>query len=309
MITKEQRLALNSKGYDLVFEYGGKPYALKSDSINNWSEEKRKKFEQETGLRSCFLDNNWVFYNPKQYRITDTGYLLYIGDDGYPDQPINYFNYDNLFYNYGGKSLDLSHWDTRKITSFSEMFNSCYELKTLNLAGWDVRNVYSCAYMFYWCKSLKTLDLSGWRLENCETCTHMFNCCGSLESLNLSNWCVDECDSFFSMFENCYSLTSLDISSWNVSKGDDFACMFKNCSSLTSLDLSQWDVSNCTMFNEMFKGCKALRLLNLDGWSIPKRAECYGMFDDVTLDECSGADLMSLWKQGQWEDLHQIDLF
>ena len=101
MLTKEQILALNSKGYDLVFEYKDKIYSIKTDSLSNWSEEKKLKFEQESGLTFSLIDDEWVFYNPALYSIW-LGSLQYKGKDEKSEQPINCKNYTYMFQDWEG---------------------------------------------------------------------------------------------------------------------------------------------------------------------------------------------------------------
>ena len=52
-------------------------------------------------------------------------------------------------------NLDLSGWDTSKVTNMNCMFNSCQKLKTIYVgSGWNTSNVISSSKMFYGCTSL-----------------------------------------------------------------------------------------------------------------------------------------------------------
>ena len=227
MITKEQQLALNSKGYDLVFEWKNKPYAIKTESLAEWSEEKKERFRQESGLDFTLIDDEWIFFNPEQYGLGFES-LRYVGNGGRPDQPINCTNFVRLFYMWDGESLDLSHWDVSQVTQFDQMFQACKNLKSLDLTSWDVGKGEGFNHMFAECVSLKFLDLSGWNISNGKELLYMFAECKSLQSLDLSSWDVSNIKKFFRMFCNCKNLKSLDLSTWNVNNCKDFRYMFEN---------------------------------------------------------------------------------
>ena len=52
----------------------------------------------------------------------------HINGDFYNLRTNNGTNYSYLFYNYKGNDLDLSKWDTSKVTSMEYMFSSCSSL-------------------------------------------------------------------------------------------------------------------------------------------------------------------------------------
>ena len=266
VMTKEQVFVLNNQGYNIVFEWKGKTHAIKSSSLDTWSEEKKQKFYKETGLSLFKGRDGWVIYNPLHFDVLGSD-LNFKGTTKKPDQPINLFNYNYLFSEYDGESLDLSHWDVGNVYYFSNMFHRCTSLKYLNLNEWDVSQGIDFSGMFHDCCSLKELDLSEWDVSNSKNFNSMFEGCEDLKSLNLSNWDVSKCNSFIGMFENCSSLQSLDLSSWKVGSAMSFTCMFALCESLEFLSLPEWDISNLLFSDYMFASCKKLR--SLKGQSSP----------------------------------------
>ena len=54
-------------------------------------------------------------------------------------------------------TLDISGWDTSKITDMESMFNYCISLTTLDVSKLDTSNVTSMNGMFYGCYSLKSI--------------------------------------------------------------------------------------------------------------------------------------------------------
>ena len=279
MITKEQRLALSSKGYDVAFERNGRIFAVKTNAINNWTEEKKAEFSQETGLHYVFLNNEWVFYNPKQYCIVDD-FLRYIGTDEKPEQPINYTNYTCLFHSCKAKSLDLSHWDVSNVSVFKYLFYNCSNLKFLDVSQWDVSNVKFFSATFCGCKSLRSLPIETWDVSNGQEFTKMF------------------CE--------CRSLQSLDLNTWNVSRSDDFEEMFYRCRSLQSLDVSNWEVNQYAYFEKMFFGCTKLQSLDLSKWCVNRGTHFAKMFSDSGLEKHYGKSsnqLARMLKQGEWANI------
>ena len=86
--------------------------------------------------------------------------------------------------------LDLSNFDTSKVTNMHQMFYNCPQLTTLNLSGFDTSNVTTMYSMFYNCQSLTTLDLTGFDTSKVPNLYDMFNNCRKLSNipkLNASN--------------------------------------------------------------------------------------------------------------------------
>lgn len=57
-----------------------------------------------------------------------------------------------MFYSYSAlpvKSIDVSGWDTGKVTNMSSMFGNCTALTTLDVSGWDVGKVTNTNSMFH----------------------------------------------------------------------------------------------------------------------------------------------------------------
>lgn len=57
-------------------------------------------------------------------------------------------------------SLDLSGWDTSKVTTMSHMFIYCSEITSLDLSNWDFSNVFDLRYMFAYCPKLTEIKMN-----------------------------------------------------------------------------------------------------------------------------------------------------
>ena len=173
----------------------------------------------------------------------------------------NNTNYSHLFRDYNGTELDVSNWDTSKVTDMDSMFYSCYSLISLDVSNFNTSKVADMSYMFNGCYSLTQLDVSNFDTSKVTTMVYMFGDCRKLTSINVSNFDTSNVTSFQAMFSNCESLTELDLSNFNNSKVTTMTMMFYYCKSLMSLNLSTWDVSKVNasyMISNIFKGCTAL---------------------------------------------------
>ena len=58
-------------------------------------------------------------------------------------------------------SLDLSWWNTSKVTIMDYMFYYCRALTSLDISGWDISNVTEMGNMFGYNSALKTIRMVG----------------------------------------------------------------------------------------------------------------------------------------------------
>ena len=174
--------------------------------------------------------------------------------------------------------LDLSGFNTSKVTNMSSMFRSCSSLTNLDLSNFNTSNVTHVEYMFVGCSSLTSLDLNGFNTSSVTNMGDMFNGCLSLTSLDLSSFNTSNVTYMDDMFYNCSSLTNLDLSSFNTSNVTNMQRMFGGCSSLTSLDLSSFNTSNVTSMYNMFSGCSSLTSLDLSIFNISNVTNMSYMF-------------------------------
>lgn len=111
----------------------------------------------------------------------------YVNPDFYEIRTNGGTNYNNLFRDYNGTSLDIGNWDTSKVTNMESMFYNCSNLTSLDIGNWDVRNVESLYNFFYDCKKLEVVDMSNWETNNLENTSGLFSNCISLHTVKLNN--------------------------------------------------------------------------------------------------------------------------
>ena len=159
--------------------------------------------------------------------------------------------------------LDLSNFDTSKVTDMSAMFVFMHNLTTINLSNFDTSKVTDMSGMFAGMSSLTTLNLSSFNTSKVTNMSSMFGGMSSLTTLDLSNFDTSKVTDMSTMFRYMYNLTTLNLSSFNTSQVTDMGEMFRYMSNLTSLDLSNFDTSKVTDMQGMFGDMRSLTTLNL----------------------------------------------
>ena len=97
-------------------------------------------------------------------------------------------------------------------TSVQSMFSGCTNLKHVDMSGFDTSKLTNLKMMFYGCTSLESLDLSSMTVSNVETYDSMFENCSSLVYLNLSGLGTSADTTSVWAFNGCGNLRTLVVS-------------------------------------------------------------------------------------------------
>ena len=178
-------------------------------------------------------------------------------------------------------TLDLSSFDTSKVTDMSYMFEGMSNLTTLDLSSFDTSNVMDMREMFSQMHNLTSLDLSSFDTSNVTRMHSMFSEMRNLTSLNLSSFDTSQVWDMQYMFSDMRSLTSLDLSSFDTSKVRNMESMFDGSSNLTTLNLSNFNTSNVTNMDGMFWGLTSLSSLDLSNFDTSKVTEMHNVFKNM----------------------------
>lgn len=205
------------------------------------------------------------------------------------------------------ETLDLSSFNTEKVTTMATMFEKsknlhsiklpkgfigssvtnlnatfrgCESLTELDLSGSNTEKVKNMGGMFYGCVALSNLNLSGFKTGSVTDMPYLFSSCQSLESLDLSGFNTENVTSMESMFSQCSSLRSLDLSSFNTSKVIDMDLMFYKCTNLESIYLSSFDTENLQHMDHMFYSCTKLEMLDLSSFATPNMTSMFCAFQN-----------------------------
>ena len=207
----------------------------------------------------------------KVYLNENSGGMFY-----HEDTPAQYLDtLGNWFNNI--RDIDLSNFDTSKVTNMSSMFWNMHSLTSLNISNFDTSNVTNMSAMFY-NMNLTSLDLSNFDTSKVTDMNAMFLNMWSLTSLNISNFNTSKVTNMSSMFNNTASLTSLNLSSFDTSKVTNMRSMFSYMRNLTSLDLSNFDTSKVTDMQGMFGDMLSLTSLDLSNFDTSKVTDMSSMF-------------------------------
>ena len=177
--------------------------------------------------------------------------------------------------------LDLSSFDTSKVTNMKEMFRGMSNLTSLNLSNFDTSKVTNMAAMFYATPNLTTLNLSSFNTSQVTNMAGMFSGMSNLTSLNLSNFDTSKVKRMDFMFSYMYSLTALNLSNFDTSQVTNMSEMFRNMYNLTSLNLSSFDTSKVTNMDRMFSSIRNLTTLDLSNFDTSQATNMLYMFYDM----------------------------
>ena len=178
--------------------------------------------------------------------------------------------------------IDLSGFDTSKVTTMYDMFAYMSKLTTLNLSHFDTSKVTNMNNMFYYMPALTTINLSSFDTSNVTDMSGMFSSMSKLTTLNLSHFDTSKVTNMGFMFSDMFNLTTLDISSFDTSKVTNMRYMFDDMSKLTTLNLSHFDTSKVTNMGYMFSGMSNLTNLDLSSFDTSMVTDMYAMFSDMS---------------------------
>ena len=251
---------------NITFELEGKVYSL---NVN--SEEERERVKEAVNSNSLAKydwfeevmgEKHWVLYNTEMYEVIhiySVGSFLHYRESSAlaPIIPIN-------------------------ATSCFKMFEACRKLTTLDLSNFDTSRVTDMSYMFSYCSRLISLDLSSFDTSNVTDMSYMFKDCSGLTLLDLSNFNTSKVTIMGDMFCWCYNLTTLNISNFDTSSVTNMHNMFNGCSKLTIIYVSdKWNTDNVTESEEMFTDC--INLPNYNSYKTKKTNAHYGKGGYLTL--------------------------
>ncbi len=175
-------------------------------------------------------------------------------------------------------SLDLSYFDTSKVTSMYWMLKNLYVLENLDVSHFDTSNVTNMEDLFSGDKSLLSLDVSHFDTSKVTTMRGLFYLLKKVTSLDLSHFNTSNVTSMRGMFSYMEILTSLDVSSFDTSNVVDMFSMFAYTRALTSLDLSNFNTSKVSNMGNMFAGATNLTVLNVSSFDTHQVLDMGSMF-------------------------------
>ena len=77
-------------------------------------------------------------------------------------------------------SIDLSHFDSTKITNMNNMFSGLSSLNSIDFTDFNSSKVTSMNHLFFGCKNLKSINLTNFDTSSVTDMSYMFSSCSSL---------------------------------------------------------------------------------------------------------------------------------
>ena len=175
-------------------------------------------------------------------------------------------------------SIDLSKFNTLKVSDFGGLFSNCKKLISLDLSNFNTNSLTSLRETFMNCESLESLDINHFIANQVTNMRACFLNCKNLRSLDLSSFETPNLIEMWGTFKDCSSLETLKVNNFNDEKVTDMSMTFQGCSSLISLDLSSFKASSATTIYHLFEGCTALKSLNMPNFVADKITDFGALF-------------------------------
>ena len=159
------------------------------------------------------------------------------------------------------------------------MFKGCSSLTSLNVSGFDTSKVTNMSAMFKGC-SVKDIDLRAWNVENVTKMTIMFER-ATTEVINLTDWNAVKCTNMSNMFSYCTHIKTI----YGLSTLVKAACQVMPSFIMLpgiDLDLSGWDTSGLKSLNLTFYR-SSLKTIDCsgDGWNNVNVSNVYRFLEGV----------------------------
>lgn len=178
--------------------------------------------------------------------------------------------------------LDLSKFDTSRVTNMSHMFNGMRNITTLNLSNFNTSNVTNMGGMFFNMTNLTAFNFSNFDTSKVTDMGSMFYGMSSLTTLDLSNFNTSQVTIMGGMFFNMTNLTTLNLSNFDTSNVTDMRSMFNGMTNLASLDISSFNTKNVENMSGMFSLLRKIEHLDLSHFRTDKVTNMGSMFYQMT---------------------------
>ena len=145
------------------------------------------------------------------------------------------------------------------------VFNYCKNARIIDVSGWNTSKVTNMSWMFGQCNTLsKIVGINDFDTSKVTDMRYMFNFCSMLDCLNISNWDCSNVTTMQVMFGQCDNLTNVYLPK-KVKKIEDIGWMFILCPTLVEVDMRGWDMSHLKSAAQTFNTCSALESVWMDG--------------------------------------------
>ena len=228
-------------------------------------------------LEQVFKLNNLSYSGSAASMFQDDSKLQELDLTGFDTSKITNMSY--MFYQVKVPVLDVSGFDTSNVTNMYAMFDNMSNVTHLDVSHFNTDKVTSMAYMFLDTRSLTEVDVSGFNTSNVNNMSGMFDRAEKLTHLDVSNFNTEKVNNMAYMFMEMPALTELDLSNFDTANVTNMQGMFTKSTQLTNLDLSNFNTDKVTNMSSMFIGMTALKDLDISNFNTANVTTMYAMFD------------------------------
>ena len=193
----------------------------------------------------------------------------------------NVTNMRGMFSGSNVTSLDLSGFNTSKVTDMSYMFEKTENITNIIFGDYFLtRNVINMHYMFG-DSTVSSLDLRQWDTESVTDMSQMFYNTRNITNIFMGNrFVTTNVINMYQMFDGS-SVSELDLQYFDNQNVESIYGMFNNTTNLTNLVMGDSFVtSNVTNLGDMFND-SAVTSLDLSTWDTSSVTDMSGMFQDT----------------------------
>ena len=202
--------------------------------------------ESKITLKIKGIGYHSLFCNEIKYNFSKINYLKNVIINGKTQNEITY----EYYFDQTNNNVELI-WDNN-INNCGYMFRNCSAITEIDLSNFDTSKVTAMNSMFAYSSSLTSLDLSNFKTFLVTQMNWMFYNCSSLTTLVLSSFDTSKVINMNSMFAFCSSLTSLNLSNFNTSQVNNTNSMFNGCTNLEYINFYNFDQSKLNSYYNMF---------------------------------------------------------
>ena len=186
-------------------------------------------------------------------------------------------NFDNLFRGYNGPDIDVSQWDTSKVTSAQYCFSNCK--KSIDISNWNLSSLTNAAYMFdHFTNGNKYIDLSVLDFSNVTNTEYMFGY-SNTDYLDMRNINLTGTTSYNYLFSFC-SGTELDLSNWDISGVTNLSNSFYFANH-KKINLSGWNTVNVKNMGSTFNYLSNLETLIIPDWDMTNTTSTSSFLNNI----------------------------
>lgn len=177
-----------------------------------------------------------------------------------------------LFSNSKFESIDISSWDTARVSNFSHILYDTHYTYTVNMDNLNLSNVVDASYLFANCTAVSELFFRNVDTSHILNMEGMFMNVGAVafKGATVLYGTIDtsSCVNMSHMFNTARLANMTDVvKTFDTSNVTNMEAMFYHSLNLFELDLSGWNVSKVTNMTDMFNDIVCLQHVDMEGWS------------------------------------------